>query len=195
VATPLDDLVGSIERRGRSWVLGAGGHEVLVPDLLGMGYLVQLLTNPGVEIAAAALVGDGSDTAEALARGTTDQPVLDPTALAAYRRRVTELEDDLAEAERYADDERAARARIELDAVVDELTRTTNRFGRARPFSSSNERARTAVQKAVRRTLDHIENEDAVLGAALRRSVRTGRTCCYHPTAGAPTHWQSPALT
>ena len=79
--------------------------------------------------------------------------------------------------------------------MVDELTRTTNRFGRARPFSSSNERARTAVQKAVRRTLDHIENEDAVLGAALRRSVRTGRTCCYHPTAGAPTHWQAPALT
>jgi hypothetical protein len=35
---------------------------------------------------------------------------------------VAELEDDLAEAERHADGERAARARVELDAVVDEPT-------------------------------------------------------------------------
>ena len=174
---------GTIARRGRSWVLGAGGREVVVPDLLGMTYLVQLLTNPRVEIAAAALVGDGGGGP------TVDQPLLDPTALASYRRRVTELEDDLAEAERNADDERAARARIELDAVVEELTRTTNRFGRARSFSSPTERARTAVQKAVRRTLDHVEHEDATLGAMLRASVRTGRVCCYDPAPDAPTRW------
>lgn len=195
---PLDgqDVVGTIERRGRSWVLEAGGREVVVPDLLGMTYLAQLLTNPRVEIAAAALVGDGSEGAAALAtRGPVDQPLLDPAALASYRRRVTELEDDLAEAERHADGERAARARVELDAVVDELARATNRFGRARSFSSSAERARTAVQKAVRRTLDHIENEDPALGAALRASVRTGRTCCYEPTPAAPTRWTTLALT
>jgi hypothetical protein len=184
------EVVGTVGRRGRSWTLGVGDREVVVPDLQGMTYLVQLLTNPRVEISAAALVGDGSDASSAVAaQGAIDQPLLDPTALAAYRRRVTELEDDLAEAERYADDERAARARIELDAVVDELSRTTNRFGRARSFSSSNERARTAVQKAVRRTLDHIAQEDPVLGGALRDSVRTGRTCCYDPTPEAPARW------
>jgi tetratricopeptide (TPR) repeat protein len=181
---------GTIERRGRSWVLSAGGHEVLVPDLLGMTYLVQLLTNPRVEIAAAVLVGEAGDSATTVAmQRSVEQPLLDPPALAAYRRRVTELEDELAEAERFADDERAARARIELDAVVDELARTTNRFGRTRSFSSSNERARTAVQKAVRRTLDHIAHEDPTLGAMLRASVRTGRTCCYDPAPGAAPRW------
>jgi hypothetical protein len=192
-ATPppsTDDVAGTIARRGRPWVLGAGGHEVVVPDLLGMTYLAQLLSNPGVEIAAATLVGDGSETAAAVAsRDAIEQPLLDPTALAAYRQRVTDLEDDLAEAERHADDERAARTRAELDAVVDELSRATNRFGRARPFSSPTERARTAVQKAVRRTLDHVAHEDPALGAVLRASVRTGRTCCYDPAPNAPTRW------
>jgi hypothetical protein len=182
--------VGTIERRGRSWVLGTGDREVVVPDLLGMTYLVQLLTNTRVEVSAVALVGDGSDTAAVLAtQDPVEQPLLDPTALAAYRERVTELEDDLAEAERHADNERAARARVELDALVDELARSTNRFGRARPFPSTNERARTAVQKAVRRTLDHIQKEDPALGGALRASVRTGRTCSYEPTPDAPARW------
>ncbi len=185
-----DELEGTIARRGRSWVLQAGGHEVTVPDLLGMNYVVKLLTNPGVEIAAGALVTESDTSTTQAIRQTADQPVLDRTALAAYRTRVTELEDDLAEAERHADTERAARARIELDAVVDELARTTNRFGRARPFSSPNERARTAVQKAVRRALDHIESESPSLGAALRRSVRTGRTCSYDPGPHAPTRWR-----
>jgi tetratricopeptide (TPR) repeat protein len=187
---PSDEAEGTIARRGRNWVLRSGDREVTVPDLLGMTYLVKLLTNPGVEIAAGALVAESDTSATQALQRAADQPVLDQTALAAYRQRVAELEDDLAEAERHADTERAARARIELDAVVDELTRTTNRFGRARQFSSPNERARTAVQKAVRRALDQIEGESPSLGAALRRSVHTGRTCSYDPAPHAPTHWR-----
>src|SRR5262249_52983956 len=148
-----EPTVGTIERRGRSWVLGAAGREVLVPELQGMTYLVKLLTNPGVEIAAAVLVSNGDDESAALAARIAtrpEQPLLDETALAAYRERVAELEDELAEAEAHADSERAALARIELDALVDELARTTNLRGRSRTFRSSNERARTAVQKAVR---------------------------------------------
>ena len=181
----VDEEMGTIERRGTSWVLGVAGRQVVVPDLLGMNYLARLLTNPGVEFAAAALVAE-SGTALAGVAAPRDQPVLDDRALAAYRRRVAELEDDIAEAEQYADSERASRARLELDAVIEELSRTTNVFGKARAFASSDERARTAVQKAVRRTLAHIQNVDPALGDALRDSVQTGRTCCYRPGPGAP---------
>jgi tetratricopeptide (TPR) repeat protein len=182
------ERVGSIERHGASWVLAVGSRRIPVPDLLGMTYVAQLLTNPGVEIAAAALVIDAGDTSITLA-ARDEQPVLDERALAAYRRRVTDLEEELAEAESFGDSERAARARMELDAVVDELARVTNRFGRARPFPSSNERARTAVQKAVRRVLDHIEDVDLQLGSALRGSIRTGRTCRFQPGADLPRRW------
>ncbi len=185
VISLVDEETGTIERRGTSWVLGVAGRKIVVPDLLGMNYLARLLTNPGVEFAAAALVAE-SGTALAGVAAPRDQPVLDDRALAAYRRRVADLEDDIAEAERNADTERAARARLELDAVIDELSRTTNVFGKARAFASSDERARTAVQKAVRRTLAHIQNVDPALGDALRDSVQTGRTCAYRPGPGAP---------
>jgi hypothetical protein len=181
---------GTIERRGSLWVLNASGREIVVPDLLGMNYLVQLLTNPDIDIPAAVLAGEGDEMSTAFVT-RPEQPVLDDAALASYRTRVAELEDDIAEAEQFADLERAARARAELDAVIDELTRTTNRFGKTRPFASSNERARTAVQKAVRRALDHIERVDPVLGAALRASVQTGRSCSYRPEPGAPARWEN----
>lgn len=188
-AARADQRVGVITRHGPSWMLVAAGREVVVPDLLGMSYLTQLLTNPGVQIAAVSLAAEGSEVSSVMAV-RPEQPMLDDAALTAYRQRVSELEDDLAEAELHADSERAARARIELDAVVDELARTTNVFGRARPFPSSNELARTAVQKALRRVFEHIEATDPTLGTALRQSVQTGRTCCYQPAPGAPARWE-----
>ncbi|HEY8546907.1 MAG TPA: ATP-binding protein [Acidimicrobiales bacterium] len=172
---------GTIEHLGRTWRLCAAGREVVVPDLQGLHHLAELLTHPGVEIPAVDLAGGDP--------GEVAQPVLDDEALAAYRARVTELEDELAEAEAHADPERAARARVELDAVVEELTRSTGRFGRSRRFRSSPERARTAVQKAVRRALDQIERADPTLGAALRPAIHTGRTCSYTPTPHLPATW------
>lgn len=192
-AGPPDDEVGLISRQGSAWVLSAADVEVVVPDLLGMTYLSQLLTNPGAEIAAATLAADGDDSDLSTALAVhADQPVLDDAALAAYRERITDLEDDLAEAERNADSERATHARIELDAIVDELARTTNRFGRARPFASSREHARTAVQKALRRVLDHISDAAPAFGAALRPAIQTGRTCSYTPRPGLPRRWARP---
>ena len=85
-AAPVISLVaeetGTIERRGTSWVLGVAGRKIVVPDLLGMNYLARLLTNPGVEFAAAALVAE-SGTALAGVAAPRDQPVLDDRALAA----------------------------------------------------------------------------------------------------------------
>lgn len=181
----LDATVGVIRRQGAGWILSAGNHQVVTPDLLGMAHLARLLTHPGREIGAADLVA-GAGGAELW---RAEQPVLDDRALAQYRQRVGDLEDEIAEADRFADTERAARARVELDSIIDELGRSTNVYGGSRPFSSSTERARTAVRKAVRRALDQIEAADPVLGAALGRSVRTGRTCCYEPGPGAPKRW------
>jgi hypothetical protein len=181
-----DDVDASIGRRGSTWVLRWGDREVAVPDLLGMSYLSQLLTNPGREIPAATLVG-----AADLGAGDDRYLVLDDAALASYRERIRDLQDDLAEAEANHDFERAARASAELDAVVAEVSGHTDVRGRSRAFASSGERARTAVQKAVRRAFDAIEQADAELGAALRASVQTGRSCCYRPGPGAPARWRS----
>jgi hypothetical protein len=102
---------------------------------------------------------------------------------------VLDLRADLDEAEGDADLERAARLRIELDALTDELTRMVRPGGRSRAFAGPQERARTAVQKAIRRALDRIATDAPVLADGLRATVRTGTECSFEPADGVPRRW------
>jgi hypothetical protein len=147
---------------------------VLVPDLVGMRYLAQLVDHPGVEMTAADLAGVDIHL--------TAQPMIDPAARAAYRRRAQELRADLTEAEANADLVRAERLRIECDALADELSATAAIGGRVRAFAGPAERPRAAVRKALVRAIDEIAAADPALGEHLRRAVTTGATCCYDPS-------------
>src|SRR5262249_42265920 len=102
---------------------------------------------------------------------------------AAYAARVQELLAELGDARDGADIGRAERLQLELDALMEELERTTGLGGRARAFAGPAERARTAVRKAIKRALDEIEAADAASGAGLRAGTRTGHTCCYEPVS------------
>ncbi len=184
----LDDLdraaevveAGSFRRRHQSWELRAKGGTAVVPDSLGARYLAELLSSPRRDIAAEDLAGAGA--------GGTDQPVLDGAAASAYRRRVTELRADIEEADRLGDDDRASGHRLELDVLVAEIERSVGIDGRARSFATSAERARTSVQKALRRTITAISADAPALGGALRLSVATGRFCRFDPI-GLPEDW------
>lgn len=162
-----------VRRDGSGWVVAMGERRAVVSDLIGMTYLAGLVARPGVEISALELAG-GSD-----ALHSRQQPLLDHTARAAYEQRARDIAADLAEAEDHADLGRVEKLRDELDAIAEELGRATGIHGRDRGFSGPGERARTAVRKAIKRSIDEIERVDADLGAFLRRSVTTGTTCAY----------------
>lgn len=83
----------------------------------------------------------------------------------------------------------------ELDEIVLHTRTATGRAGRSRRFDDPAERARTSVQKAIRRAIDQIDGQAPRLAVALRSSVVTGYRCCYEPRAGAPTHWDVQAKT
>jgi hypothetical protein len=76
--------------------------------------------------------------------------------------------------------ERADRARAERDWITAELA-AAGLGGRTRQFTDGRERARIAVGKSIRRTLQHITEADATIGEHLRRTVRTGARCSYWP--------------
>ncbi len=78
-------------------------------ETLGLSYLATLLANPGREIHVLELVG--SHTALA----SDASPVLDLEARRAYRERIEELTDELTDAERANDPERATTCRHELE--------------------------------------------------------------------------------
>ena len=97
------------------------------------------------------------------------------------RRRLRELEDELSEAEGWADTGRAARARAERDAIADELARGVGMGGRGRRAGAAAERARVNVQRRIRGAIRKIADSLPELGTYLDRAVKTGTFCSYEP--------------
>jgi hypothetical protein len=164
-------------RAGDVWEVGLDGRAAHVKDGKGMRDLALLLARPRRALAAHDLVGTTDSPRE---QGTGE--VVDAQARAAYRRRLTELEQEVDDARDAADLARAERAAAERDALVQHLTAAYGLGGRARTSGGSAERARTAVTARIRDAIRRVEAVDAELGEHLRRSVQTGAFCSYDPT-------------
>lgn len=173
---------------------------VLLRDLKGMQYLARLLTAPGREFHVLDLVSAVHGVAGAPAPAADDElhvatdgvgPLLDDQARLAYRRRLVEVEEDIAEAEQMGDDERAALARADRDHLVAELARAFGLAGGGRPAASHSERARGSVTRAIRYAMETIAGRHPALGDHLERTVRTGTYCAYDPDPRVPITWQT----
>ena len=92
-------------------------------ELRGFGYLRDLVRRPGRRRAALELVGAGTGVVAQSGLGET----LDRQALGAYRARLRDLDDELVEAETWADTGRLATLREERQALREQLARETGR--------------------------------------------------------------------
>ena len=108
-------------------------------------------------------------------------PVLDDRARAAYRARLADLDEELAQADAHHDIERSARLAAEREALIDELARATGLGGRRRRLGDATERARTTVTARIRDAIGRIERAHPELGRHLRASIVTGAWCAYRP--------------
>lgn len=108
-------------------------------------------------------------------------PALDAQAKAAYKQRLDDLREELDEADRFADIERACRARAEMEALTVELSAAVGWFGRDRAVGSAAERARQSVTKALKTARTRIARQSPTLGWHLAATVRTGTFCAYDP--------------
>ena len=113
-----------------------------------MRHLARLLASPSRDIAATELAGGGIETSR--------QEVVDREALASYGHRIEELRLELDEADADADIERSGRLRVELDQLVEHVEASMGLGTRSCTFVDTSERARTAVQKAIRRAIDGV---------------------------------------
>ncbi|AQZ60816.1 regulatory protein, LuxR [[Actinomadura] parvosata subsp. kistnae] len=164
---------------GPQWRVELGARTALVDHCVGMLHLAALLANPGKEIPAADLAAGSPDPA-APARMSA-QRMLDGPAGRAYRNRLAQLDAEIAELEAGQRREEARERRAERDWLVAELASAAGLGGRPRTFAGSEERARTAVGKAIRRAVDRVAIADPVIGEELRATVRTGLRCSYDP--------------
>jgi hypothetical protein len=70
---------------------------------------------------------------------------------------------------------------VELDALIEHLTASLGRGGRARRGADSAERARSAVTHRVRATIRQLGKLHPALGRHLEHSITTGAYCSYRP--------------
>lgn len=184
---------------GDYWTLSFGGRVCRLRGVKGMRYLAHLLDNPHREIHALDLVGavDAQGAAREpvaesgeLSVGTGEiGPLLDAKAKAAYKARLDELRAESEEADAFNDPERAARAREEIHALVQQLSQAVGLHGRDRAGTSPAERARVAVTKAIRDAMRKIAGAHPPLAEHLQATVRTGLYCSYKPDPRIGIRW------
>jgi len=110
---------GELSRDGMLWTLSYGGVTTRMRHAKGLSDLAVLLTAPGRPVAAADLVaaaGAGEAGLAGLRLGSDE--VFDATARRQITERLADLDDEIAEAESWADPYRAERARDEKDALL-----------------------------------------------------------------------------
>jgi hypothetical protein len=169
---------------GGVWLVGAGPGHPMRP-LRGLDYLHRLVSAPGVAVAAVDLVSGGRPTVVQPDTG----PTIDRQAAAAYRSRLAAIDEELDQADEWADLGRADVLRAERDALLAELSASIGLGGRPRGTGSTAERARIAATKAIATAIDRVASIEPDLGRHLRDSVRTGAECTYRPAAGDEVHW------
>ena len=188
-AAAATDVSATVCRRdGELWTIGFGGRAAIVPHSVGMEYLGELIANAGVEIPAFELASGHVVTG----RSGGPQVVLDDAAKAAYRRRIDELRAEVDDADAANDLERAARARHELDVLLDELRGAVGLGGRSRRFAADPERARVSVRKAIMRAIAAVRATDPALGADLAARLVTGTRCVFAAAPPRRRHRPSP---
>lgn len=166
----------SLQRIGDMWQAEYHGRTAFLRDCKGLHDLAALLAAPGVDHPALTLAG-----AAAAGAGRAD-PVLDRTALAAYRRRLAALDQEMADADDDHDLGRRHAASDEREQLLTQLRQATRPDGHSRPLgASAAERARKAVTARIRDAITRIREALPELAAHLDRTVRTGNTCRYDP--------------
>jgi tetratricopeptide (TPR) repeat protein len=206
---------GIFRKEGEYWTVGYGGKSFRLKDTKGLGYLAHLLRHPAAEFHVLDLVGgiagkheddenEDNSSAYGLPRGDEDLAkagihigslgdageMLDDQAKVAYRRRLSELREELEEAKELGNVERAEQAEEEIDALTRELSRAVGLGGRNRRAASASERARQSITKTIKAVLERIEQSDAALGEILSRCITTGTFCSYKPDPDFPIAWE-----
>jgi tetratricopeptide (TPR) repeat protein len=179
-------------REGDYWSIVFAGRTVHVRDMKGLNHLARLLAEPGREFHAVDLVALDRGWSEGTVRaGALDDAgeLLDERAKEVYRRRLHEIEEDMADAETFGDTERVGSAMREREFLVGELARAVGLGGRDRRAGATSERARASVTRAIRNAITRVEREHPALGEHLKRAIRTGTYCAYLPDPRVPVDW------
>lgn len=193
------------KRGSRLWQLVYEGKEVLIPHTKGMDILAHLLRNPNQDVdsgdllSAAAvepseLTGPQAAYVAQLA-GESSGPhgkggavvgddfddVADARARDAYKQKLGELKEDLADAQRNNDMGREAQVQQQINVLKEHIKSVYRPGGRSRKTPDLSERNRKRALKLIHTAMRRIEKDHEALGSHLFTAIKTGAHCSYRP--------------
>lgn len=164
----------SRDEKSGGWFVDFSGRRATVRDLTGMGMLAVLTASPEQWVPAGQLVHSRQAPSHA-----APPPLLDPAARRSLEARMRELASTVARSREQGDVTAQKVAEDEMDALAEHLAAASGLAGRERGFTDEDERARTAVRKAIVRAIQEIERLHPAAAAHLRDHLTTGANCRY----------------
>ena len=204
-SNPQPLAANTFRPEGEYWTVSFAGETCRFKDARGLHYISHLLHHPHQEVHVITLITMSAERSEEPIDGPTFRDVslssesiadlrdpgdiLDPQARAAYRQRLSDLREELTEAQRFHDLGRSGQLAAEIDVLSHELSSAVGLGGRARRIGSAAERARVNITRAIKIALRKISEHHVVLGQHLTTTIKTGTYCSYTPDTRLPIIW------
>jgi hypothetical protein len=182
------------------WIIRYHGHGALLESTRGLQYLAVLLRDPGREFHVRELLARSMDVSTPAATVAANGPVtgglyagipvLDAQAKAQYKHRLNDLRQELNQAERFNDPQRKTEIQNEIQTIAAHFASAVGLGGKDRMTSSDAERARSAVTKCIKKTVQKIGEAIPSLGYHLAARINTGYFCSYNPHPDRLVAWE-----
>jgi TolB-like protein len=176
-----NEEINIFKNEQETWQMSFAGTTVQIPTIKGFVDIAILLSQPTQEIHCNNLMGSPLSY-------DAGEDVLDEKAQQEYKQRITDLQEQLQEAEEMNDLGRTETISNELDQLVEHLSKSLGLRGKSRKLGSTSEKARSAVTWRIRNAIKKIENVHPKLAKHLSKSIHTGTFCSYSPEK--ETFWQ-----
>lgn len=179
------------------WVVEFHGEKGGLKDLAGTKRLARLLKEAGQELESLDLSSGSTPQSRAARQSKVDEvertsgpgdagTLLDDVAVNDYRHHLSELEAEIKMAQANDEGAKADHLRTEQRWLRTQLREGVGKAGRLRAFSEQHEKARSTVSKTVWGQVDQLQETMPRLHAHLRKWVRLGYLCWYHPDPPEP---------
>ena len=198
---------------GEYWEITYEGKTIHLRDSRGLQYIHCLLENPENEFYTLELVHkikicpppeyiyeflskeerDKQLIKENVYKGLTKNTgdVLDKEGIRLLKERYEDLESELINEQTPPNDERTSEIEMDMDEIKKTLSAGHDKLGRPRKFPNDAEKARKAISKAVKESLDKIKDENnghRSLWKHFEITLTIGIFCSYKPEKPIPWH-------
>ncbi|MBA7486770.1 hypothetical protein ES707_22331 [subsurface metagenome] len=197
---PSKEAKNVFKKDGDFWQVAYQSNDTTtIKDSKGMSYIARLLEKPNEPIAALSLANPKSDTklmiqGKAVENDTVSsdsgkpQEIIDKDTLQSCQKRIIDIENELADAEKNNDLAAQERLEAEKEQILSELNAACNLKGESRSFTDNFVKARKAVTNAIKRALENIKTHSMPLYQHLDNSIQRGIDFAYKPDR--QTNWQ-----